>query len=238
MQTQPEARVGHGTLESSPTDDDSPTAVPSDTGIATAAARTSTPAARAVDATPLCLLAFAVVTFMFSLINAGGVSQSVLPVVISTGLIFAGFTQLVGGLIQVSNGDTLNGAMFSTFASLWLLLAAYLEWFSADVPSAQRGEATALLLYTFAVVAATFLLASLRTNRATVLALGNLVVTLIVLGAGNGGAHTVLIRIGGITGILLAVQALHLAAAGLSRHSYGRQVVPLGDLPSREEQPG
>jgi succinate-acetate transporter protein len=183
-----------------------------------------------VDTTPLCLIAFAVVTFMFSYINAGGVSRTVVPIVISTGLIFAGFTQLAGGLIQIRNGDTLNGAMFSTFASLWLLLAAYLEWFSKSVPITQRGHATALLLYTFAIVAALFLLVSLRTNVATVLALGMLVITLVLLAAGNDGNHSSLVHAGGGTGIVLAVQALYLAAAGLCRFAYGRAMLPLGPL--------
>jgi succinate-acetate transporter protein len=186
--------------------------------------------ARRIDTTPLCLIAFAVVTFMFSFINAGGVSHNVVPIVISTGLIFAGLTQLVGGLIQITSGDTLNGAMFSTFASLWLLLAAYLEWFSRAVPIAQRGQTTALLLYTFAVVAAVFLLVSLRSNVVTVLALGTLVVTLVMLAAGNAGGNSVLVHIGGVTGIILALQALYLATAGLCVHVYGRAVIPLGPL--------
>jgi hypothetical protein len=183
-----------------------------------------------VNTTPLCLIAFAVVTFMFSLINAGGASRSTVPVVISTGLIFAGLTQLIGGLIQISNGDTLNGAMFSTFASLWILLAAYLEWFSKAVPVDQRGQATALLLYTFAVVAALFFLVSLRTNVVTLLALGTLVVTLVALAAGNEAEIPGLVRFGGVTGIILAVIALYLAAAGLCRYVYGRTVVPLGEM--------
>ena len=61
------------------------------------------------------LIAFAVVTFMFSLVNAEGVSSAVVPVIISTGLIFGGGTQLIGGLIQIRTGNTLNGALFSTF---------------------------------------------------------------------------------------------------------------------------
>jgi succinate-acetate transporter protein len=193
----------------------------------------SRPVGRSVNAVPLCLIAFAVVTFMFSLINAGGLSHAVVPIVISTGLIFAGVTQLVGGLIQLSSGDTLNGAMFSTFASLWILLAAYLEWFSKAVPIGQRGPATALLLYTFAVVAAMFLLVSLRTNVATLLALGTLVITLLALAAGNGGNLSPLVRIGGVTGIILAAQALYLAAAGFCEYVYGRTVIPIGPLGSK-----
>lgn len=106
---------------------------------------------------PLCLIAFAVVTFMFSLVNAEGVSSAVVPVIISTGLIFGGTTQLIGGLIQIRTGDTLNGALFATFGAFWIVLPAYLEWFSKAVPAAQVGHATGLLLYTFAIVAAMFL---------------------------------------------------------------------------------
>jgi GPR1/FUN34/yaaH family len=36
---------------------------------------------------PLCLIAFAVTTFMISLVNAKGASSAVVPMVISTGLI-------------------------------------------------------------------------------------------------------------------------------------------------------
>jgi succinate-acetate transporter protein len=186
-----------------------------------------------INTPPLCLIAFAVITFMFSLLNAGAVPQGVEPVIIATGLIFGGITQLSAALIQIASGDTLNGALFATFASFWIVLPAFLEWFSKAVPSGQAGHATGLLLYTFAIVAAMFLLVSLRTNVATVLALANLVVTLVLLGVGNYGGYLVPVRIGGITGIILAAQALYLAAAGICQYAYGRTVIPLGPLGTR-----
>jgi succinate-acetate transporter protein len=195
-----------------------------------------TPGARVAGPTntpPLCLIAFAVITFMFSLLNAGAVPQAVVPIIIATGLIFGGITQLSAALIQIASGDTLNGALFSTFASFWIVLPAFLEWFSKAVPSGQIGHATGLLLYTFAIVAAMFLLVSLRTNVATLLALGNLVVTLVLLGVGNYGDYMVPVRIGGVTGIILAAQALYLAAAGICQYAYGRTVIPLGHLGTR-----
>lgn len=76
-----------------------------------------TRAARRIDTPPLCLIAFAVITFMFSLLNAGVVPQAVVPIIIATGLIFGGITQLTAALIQIGSGDTLNGALFATFAS-------------------------------------------------------------------------------------------------------------------------
>jgi uncharacterized protein len=191
------------------------------------------PARSRVNTPPLCLIAFAVITFMFSLLNAGAVPHAVVPMIIATGLVFGGVTQLVAALIQIGSGDTLNGALFATFASFWVVLPAYLEWFSKAVPSAQTGHASGLLLYTFAIVAAMFLLVCMRTNVATLLALGNLVVTLVLLAAGNYGDHSTLVHIGGITGIVLAAQALYLAAAGICEYAYGRTVIPLGPLGPR-----
>jgi hypothetical protein len=42
----------------------------------------------------------------------------VVPVIISTGLIFGGTTQLIGGLIQIGAGDALNGLLFCDFRSV------------------------------------------------------------------------------------------------------------------------
>jgi succinate-acetate transporter protein len=179
---------------------------------------------------PLCLIAFAAVTFMISLVNAKGVSNAVVPMVISTGLIFGGATQLVGGLIQIRTGNTLNGALFSTFGGFWVVLAAYLEWFSKAVPASQAGHATGLLLYTFAIIAAMFLLVSFRTTIASMLALTNLVITLLLLAAGNYGGHETLLQIGGVTGMILAGQALYMAAAEISEYAYGESMLPLGKL--------
>jgi uncharacterized protein len=179
---------------------------------------------------PLCLIAFAAVTFMISLVNAEGVSSAVVPVIISTGLIFGGATQLVGGLIQIRTGNTLNGALFSTFGGFWIVLAAYLEWFSKAVPASQVGHATGLLLYTFAIIAAMFLLVSFRTTIASMLALTNLVATLLLLAAGNYGGHQTLLHIGGVTGMILAGQALYMAAAEICEYAYGETVIPLGKL--------
>lgn len=187
-------------------------------------------AVRRINTPPLCLIAFAVITLMFSLLNAGVVPHTVLPIIIATGLIFGGITQLIAALIQIAGGDTLNGALFATFASFWIVLPAYLQWFSKGLSSAESGQASGLLLCTFAVVAAVFFLVSFRTNIATLLALGNLIVTLVLLGAGNYSDYSVLVHAGGVTGIVLAFQALYLAAAGICQGAYGRSVIPLRSL--------
>jgi succinate-acetate transporter protein len=175
------------------------------------------------NAGPLALLAFAVVTFMLSMINAKAISAGVTPVVLSVGLFFGGGTQLIAGLIQLRTGNTFQGVLFSSFGAFWIALAAFLEWFVKSVPPNQVGHSLGLFLYAFGILAAVMLAASFRTSRV-------LVVTFFLLAAGNYGAHSDLIHIGGYTGILVAAMATYLALAELCEFSYGRTVVPVGPL--------
>ena len=179
---------------------------------------------------PLCLFAFAATTFMISMVNAGAINKATVPVVIGVGLFFGGATQLIGGLIQMRTGNPLNGALFSSFGAFWIALAAILQWFSKDIPAAQTGHAVGLLLYTFAILAAIFLLCSLRTTIASVIALTTLTVTLVLLAAGNYGASTNLLHAGGYLGIALAAMAAYMGAAEICEYSYNHPVLPLGHL--------
>jgi succinate-acetate transporter protein len=199
-------------------------------GHRTEATPAAEPAAGWANSGPLCLLAFAATTFMISMVNAGAINKAVVPVVIGVGLFFGGATQLVGGLIQLRTGNTLNGALFTTFGAFWIALAAILQWFSKDIPAAQLGHAMGLLLYTFTILAFVFLLCAFRSTVASVIALSTLTVTLFLLAAGNYGAHTSLIHAGGYLGIVLAGMATYMGAAEICQCTYGRSVVPLGPL--------
>jgi uncharacterized protein len=182
------------------------------------------------NAGPLSLLAFAVVTLMLSLINAKAITADVTPVVFGVGLIFGGTTQLLGGLIQLRNGNTFQGVLFSCFGAFWIALAAILQWYLKEVPAAQAGHALGLLLYAFTPMVVVLWLASFRTSRVVVVALGTVLATFLFLAVGNYGGHTTLIHIGGYTGIVAAALAFYLALAELCQFSYGRDVLPVWSL--------
>ncbi len=182
------------------------------------------------NAGPLSLLGFAVVTLMLSLINAKAITATAAPVVFSVGLIFGGATQLIGGLIQLRNGNTFQGVLFSSFGAFWISLAAILQWYLKEVPAAQAGHALGLLLYAFIPLVLVLWLASFRTSVTVVVALGTVLVTFVLLAVGNYGGHANLIKIGGITGIVAAALAFYLALAELCEYSYGRAVLPVWPL--------
>lgn len=187
------------------------------------------------NSAPLALLAFAVTTFMLSMVNADAISKGVEPVVFGVALMFGGLTQLIAGLIQLRTGNTFAGVLFAGFGAFWMSLFAIVQWFLADVPKLQVGHSLGLFLYAFGIFVVVMLAASLRTNAIVVLALGILVFAFFFLAAGNYGADTTLIHWGGYTGLAAAACAFYIALAELCEFSYGRTVLPVWPLAKRAD---
>ena len=146
------------------------------------------------NSAPLALLAFAVTTFMLSMINANAVAVGVTPIVFAVALMFGGLAQLLAGIIQLRTGNTFSGVLFAGFGAFWLSFFAIGQWFLKDVPLLQVGHALGLFIYAFGIFVVVMLVASLRTNVIVVAALAVLVATFFCLGAGNYRAHTTLIH--------------------------------------------
>ena len=208
---------------------------------ATAEPSGAPPPATALDwgnSAPLALFAFAVTTFMLSMVNADWIAKGVEPVVFAVALMFGGLTQLIAGIIQLRTGNTFAGVLFSGFGAFWLSLFAIAQWFIQDVPPTQIGHAFGLFLYGFGFFIVIMFLTSLRTNVVVVVALGILIGTIYCLAAGNygatvqeiGGHGNTLIHWGGYTGLAAAACAFYLAFAELCEFSYHRAVVPVWPL--------
>ena len=202
-----------------------------------------TPPATALDwgnSAPLALFAFAVTTFMLSMINANFIDKGVQPVVFGVALMFGGLTQLIAGIIQLRTGNTFAGVLFAGFGAFWLSLFAIAQWFLKDVPATQVGHAFGLFLYAFGIFIVIMFATSLRTNAVIVLALGILIGTVFCLAAGNYGATVkeivgqgnTLIHWGGYTGLAAAACAFYLAFAELCEFSYHQAVLPVWQLSS------
>jgi uncharacterized protein len=182
------------------------------------------------NSAPLALAAFAVTTFMLSMINAGLMNAGITPVVFGVALMFGGLTQLIAGVLQFRIGNTFGGVLFSTFGAFWLSLFAIVEFFLKDVPAAQTGQALGLFLYAFGIFTVWIFVASFRTNAVVVVALAGLAATFFVLGAGNYGGSSGLVHAGGYLGLIVAALAAYLSCAELCEAAYRREVLPVWPL--------
>jgi len=185
------------------------------------------------NAAPLGLAAFAVTTFILSLVNTGVVNIGIEPVAFGVAFMYGGLAQLIAGVICFRNGNTFTGVLFSTFGAFWLSLYAIAEFFLKGIPPLQVGHALGIFLFAFSIPTLMLFLASFRTNVVVVSAIAVLFATLIVLGAGNYQTHTTpdtLMKIGGWLGLVAAALAIYLACAEVCEFTYGRAVLPLGPL--------
>lgn len=182
------------------------------------------------NAAPLALAAFAVTTFMLSMVNANAVNAGVEPVVFGVALMFGGFTQLVAGTIEFRNGNTFAGVLFSTYGAFWMSLFAIAEYFLKGVPADQVGHALGLYLFAFGIFTFWMWVASFRTNAVVVTALFVLLLTFIALGFGNYYGRTGLVHAGGWLGLITAGLAAYLSCAEVCQASYGRDVLPVWPL--------
>ncbi len=188
------------------------------------------------NSAPLALAAFAVTTFMLSMVNAGLVDQRVQPVVFGVALMFGGLTQLAAGMIQLRTGHTFGGVLFSSFGAFWLSLFAIVEFFLKAVPAAAVGHALGLFLFAFGIFTFWMWVASFRTNLLVNLALLDLVATFFVLGSGNYGGSTSLVHAGGWLGLVAAAIAGYLSCAEVCEAAYKREVLPVWPLKGAQGQ--
>ena len=190
------------------------------------------PAASAAwgNSAPLGLAAFAVTTFMLSMVNAKLVPAAIEPVVFGVALMFGGIAQLIAGVIQFRNGNTFTGVLFSSFGAFWLSVYMTGAFFLKEVPPAQAGHALGLLLYAFGIFTVWLWVASFRTNVMVVVALAGLAATFFVLGAGNYSGSGLTVETGGYMGLVVAALAAYISCAELCEASYKRTVLPLFPL--------
>jgi uncharacterized protein len=182
------------------------------------------------NSAPLALAAFAVTTFLLSVVNAGFVAKSIEPVVFGVALTFGGLTQLIAGLIQLRTGKTFTGVLFSTFGAFWLALWATAQFYLKDIPKAEVGHALGLFLFAFGAFSAWMWAASFRTNVVVNVALADLTATFFVLGVGNYAGISGLVKTGGYLGLVVAALAAYLSFVEVCEASYGRAVLPVWPL--------
>ena len=104
----------------------------------------ATPPAGWGNSAPLALAAFAMTTFLLSMINAGLVDRGIEPVVFAMALMVGGATQLIAGIIQLASGKTFAGVLFSGFGAFWLSFWAITQFYLAELPKAEVGHALGL----------------------------------------------------------------------------------------------
>jgi succinate-acetate transporter protein len=196
-------------------------------GTAGAPIQAATPIA---NPAPLGLAAFALTTFVLSMFNSGLVSSTGEPVVFGLALAYGGLAQLLAGMWEFKTGNTFGATAFTSFGAFWLSFWAFVQFFEKDVPKADAGHAVGLYLIAWGIFTAYMFVASLRTTGAVAVVFFLLAVTFLVLGIGNAGGHSGIVKAGGWIGLATALAAWYASFAEVTNATFGRTVFPTKPL--------
>jgi succinate-acetate transporter protein len=185
---------------------------------------------KTADPAPLGLAAFALTTFLLSLVNAGAVDKGVEPVVFGMALMMGGIAQLLAGMWEYRAGNTFGATAFSAYGAFWLSFWALVQFYVADIPKAQVGHAVGLYLLAWGIFTAYMTIASFRVSRAVNVVFCLLTPTFLLLALGEYGGHESIVHLGGIVGLVTAAAAAYTSAAGVTNTTFGRTVLPTKPL--------
>jgi succinate-acetate transporter protein len=179
------------------------------------------------DPGPLGLAAFALTTFVLSMFNADLVGKGGEPVVFGLAFAYGGLAQLLAGMWEFRTGNTFGAVAFTSFGAFWLSFWAFVQFYEDKVPKADAGHAVGLFLIAWGIFTTYMFVASLRTTAAISLVFILLAVTFFLLGIGNAGAHTNVVKWGGWFGLATAAAAWYASFAAVTNATFKRTVLPV-----------
>jgi uncharacterized protein len=158
------------------------------------------------------------------------VSKAGEPVVLGLALAYGGFAQLLAGMWEFRNNNTFGATAFASYGAFWLSYWALNQFFASKIPAASLGHAVGLYLIAWGIFTAYMFVASLRTTMAVSAVFALLAITFILLGIGQSGDTSWLIKAGGWVGIATAIAAWYASFAGVTNSTFGRTVLPVRPL--------
>jgi succinate-acetate transporter protein len=188
------------------------------------------PALLIADPAPLGLAAFGITLMVFSMFTAGLVDRTGLPVVLGLALAYGGIAQLLAGMWEFRRGNTFGAVVFGSYGAFWLSYSLLQQFFAGRIPGAERGSAIALFYISWAILTALLWVASTRTTAVVSLMLFLLALSFLMLGIGDAGAHSELVKLGGWFGLASAAAALYAAFASVTNSTVERTLLPLVPL--------
>lgn len=198
---------------------------------------------------PLGLCAFALTTFVLSLINLGTRGLHEPNIVIGLAFGYGGLVQLLAGMWEMAVGNTFGATALSSYGGFWISFAIILTpgGFAIESTIEELGGDKALhdslgfyligwFIFTFVL-----LICTLKSTVAFFLLFFTLDLAFLMLGAAylnptsDGETNTGLQRAGGAFGMLAAFLAWYNALAGIADTSNSFFIIPVAHFPWSEK---
>ncbi|KAG9243651.1 GPR1/FUN34/yaaH family-domain-containing protein [Calycina marina] len=194
---------------------------------------------------PLGLSAFALTTFVLSLINVGARGLAAPNIVVSLAFGYGGFVQLLAGMWEMAVGNTFGATALSSYGGFWISVAIILtpggfeivDTYTSDTSGPNDfNNAFGIFLIGWWVFTTILLACTLRSTVAFFLLFFFLDLAFLFLAIGHllskdGAVNTPCIKTGGYFGIFAALVAWYNAFAGIADDGNSFFVVPVAHFP-------
>ena len=187
---------------------------------------------------PLGLSAFALTTFVLSLINlrTRGITQP--NIVVALAFAYGGIVQLLAGMWEMAVGNTFGATALSSYGGFWLAYAILNTPGGFRIADAydevELQHAIGFFLAGWFIFTTILLICTLRSTVAFFLLFFFLDMAFLFLTIGHfilGDHHVGLIKAGGVFGMLAAFAAWYNALAGIADRSNSFFVIPVAHFP-------
>lgn len=192
---------------------------------------------------PLGLSAFALTTFVLSLINLRARNVNEPNLVVAAAYGYGGLVQLLAGMWEMAVGNTFGATALSSYGGFWISFAIVLTPGGFNIVSSLGGPTNPLFLDSFGfflmgwfIFTFLLLICTLRSTVAFFLLFLTLDLAFMCLGIGylarvDGAPRITAIKAGGGFGILAAFLAWYNALAGIADSSNSFFVIPVAHFP-------
>jgi succinate-acetate transporter protein len=180
------------------------------------------------DPAALGLGAFAMTTFVLSVINAGLIPKAVETVVLGLALFYGGLAQFAAGIWEFANRNVFGATAFCSYGAFWLSFWFLSQFSAAGLPAADAGKAVGLYLLAWAIFTAYMTVSAWRVSTGVFAVFVFLTLTFIALFLGAFAGATGMTVLGGWLGIVTALIAWYCSLAVVANATYKRTVLPVG----------
>ncbi|GGB20015.1 hypothetical protein GCM10011492_07350 [Flexivirga endophytica] len=184
------------------------------------------PGAHIADPAALGLGAFALTTFVLSVVNAGIVPDKVEPVVFGLAFAYGGVAQLAAGLWEFAKGNTFGATAFCSYGAFWLSFWWLTGHTDLSGAGADVNKGLGVYLLAWGIFTLYMTVAAIRVSGAVLLVFVLLTITYFLLAFGEFGTSSGLTKAGGYVGLLTAIAAWYASFATVVNVTFKRTVMP------------
>ena len=179
------------------------------------------------DPAALGLGAFAMTTFVLSVVNAGFIPSADVPVVLGLAFFYGGIAQFGAGIWEFANRNVFGATAFCSYGAFWLSFWFLNQFSAASLPAADAGKAVGLYLLAWAIFTAYMTIAAWRVSLAVFGVFVFLTLTYIALFLGAFADSHPLNVVGGWLGIITALIAWYASLAVVANFTFKRILLPV-----------